>query len=41
MSVRIRFAEPAQDASRILAVYAPYIERTAITFDTVSLLKTQ
>ena len=34
MSVRIRFAEPAQDASRILAVYAPYIERTAITFET-------
>ena len=34
MSVRIRFADPERDASRILAVYAPYIERTAITFET-------
>ena len=34
MSVRIRFAEPAQDAPRILAVYAPYVERTAVTFET-------
>ena len=34
MSVRIRFADPARDASRILAVYAPYIERTAVTFET-------
>lgn len=34
MSVRIRFAEPERDAARILAVYAPYIEKTAITFET-------
>ena len=34
MSVRIRFADPERDASRILAVYAPYIGRTAITFET-------
>ena len=34
MSVRIRFAEPSQDAPRILAVYAPYVERTAVTFET-------
>ena len=34
MSVRIRFADAEKDASRILAVYAPYIERTAITFET-------
>ena len=31
--IRIRFADPAQDAARILAVYRPYIERTAITFE--------
>ena len=34
MSVRICFADPERDASRILAVYAPYIGRTAITFET-------
>ena len=34
MSVRIRFADPERDAARILAVYAPYIERTAVTFET-------
>lgn len=32
--ITIRFAEPARDAARILAVYAPYIEKTAITFET-------
>ncbi|MBR5303118.1 MAG: N-acetyltransferase [Clostridia bacterium] len=30
----IRFAEPALDAPAILALYAPYIEKTAITFET-------
>ncbi len=34
MSVRIRFAEPERDAAGILAVYAPYIEKTEITFET-------
>ena len=34
MSARIRFADPARDAARILAVYAPYIEKTAVTFET-------
>ena len=29
----IRFADPARDAGRILAVYGPYIEETAITFE--------
>ena len=33
MSVVIRFAKPLEDAPRILALYAPYIERTAITFE--------
>lgn len=32
--VAIRFADPARDAGAILAVYAPYIEKTAITFET-------
>ena len=31
--VVIRFADPARDAQRILALYAPYIEKTAITFE--------
>ena len=31
--VTIRFADPAKDAARILALYRPYIERTAITFE--------
>lgn len=31
--VVIRFADPARDAARILGVYRPYIEQTAITFD--------
>ena len=30
----IRFADPAHDAPKILAIYAPYIEKTAITFET-------
>ena len=29
----IRFADPAKDARRILEVYRPYIEKTAITFE--------
>jgi len=33
--VNIRFADPAADAEKILAIYAPYIEKTAITFETV------
>lgn len=32
--VVIRFADPARDAAAILALYAPYIEKTAITFET-------
>lgn len=32
-AVTVRFAEPERDAARILAVYRPYVERTAITFD--------
>ena len=32
-TVSIRFADPARDAARILAVYRPYIEQTAITFE--------
>lgn len=31
--VLIRFADPARDAARILGVYRPYIEKTAVTFD--------
>ena len=31
--VSIRFADPARDAGRILAVYRPFIENTAITFE--------
>ena len=34
MSARIRFADPERDAAGILAVYAPYIRETAITFET-------
>ena len=30
----IRFADPARDAADILAIYAPYIEKTAVTFET-------
>lgn len=32
--VVIRFADPARDAAAILQIYAPYIEKTAITFET-------
>ena len=32
--VVIRFADPARDAAAILDLYAPYIEKTAITFET-------
>ena len=32
--VVIRFADPVTDSAAILAVYAPYIEKTAITFET-------
>ena len=31
--VRVRLADPARDAADILAVYAPYIEKTAVTFE--------
>lgn len=34
MSARIRFADPARDAAGILAVYAPYIRETVVTFET-------
>ena len=34
MSAEIRFADPARDAAEILAVYAPYIRETAVTFET-------
>ena len=30
----MRFADPARDAAGILAVYAPYIRETAVTFET-------
>ena len=33
-NVVIRLADPARDAAAILALYAPYIEKTAITFET-------
>ena len=33
-NVAIRFADPARDAAAILSLYAPYIEKTAITFET-------
>ncbi len=32
--VSIRLADPVRDAERILRIYAPYIEKTAITFET-------
>ena len=34
MSAGIRFADPERDAAGILAVYAPYIRKTAVTFET-------
>lgn len=33
MSVRIRLADPERDAARILAVYAPYVRETAVSFE--------
>ena len=33
--VVIRLADPARDAADILALYAPYIEKTAVTFEYV------
>jgi len=33
--MKIRFADPARDAAALLEVYRPYIEKTAITFETV------
>ena len=33
-NVVIRLADPVRDAQAILDVYAPYIEKTAITFET-------
>jgi len=33
--MNIRFAEPARDAAALLAIYRPYIEKTAITFEKV------
>ena len=33
--VSVRLADPVRDAERILRIYAPYIEKTAITFETV------
>lgn len=32
--ITIRFAEPARDAAKILSIYAPYIQKTPITFET-------
>ena len=32
--IRIRFADAAQDAAALLEIYRPYIEKTAITFET-------
>ena len=32
--VTLRLADPARDAAGVLAVYAPYIEHTAVTFET-------
>lgn len=33
MKVNIRLADPKRDAAAILSVYAPYIEKTAVTFE--------
>lgn len=33
MRINIRQAEPCKDAEKLLAIYAPYIETTAITFE--------
>lgn len=32
--MKIRFADPAKDGAALLAIYRPYIEKTAITFET-------
>ena len=32
--MNVRFVRPQEDAARILALYRPYIEQTAITFET-------
>ena len=32
--MKIRFADPAKDSAALLAIYRPYIEKTAITFET-------
>jgi len=32
--MKIRFADPARDAAALLELYRPYIEKTAITFET-------
>ena len=32
--MKIRFADPARDSSALLEIYRPYIEKTAITFET-------
>lgn len=32
--IKIRFAEPARDCTALLGIYKPYIEKTAITFET-------
>ncbi len=34
MNVKIRFADAKKDAAALLHIYAPYIEKTAITFET-------
>ena len=34
MRVNIRFADAKKDAAALLHIYAPYIEKTAITFET-------
>ena len=32
---RVRLARPNEDAAAILAIYAPFIERTAVSFETI------
>ena len=32
--MKIRFADPAKDSAALLEIYRPYIEKTAITFET-------
>lgn len=33
MKIQLRFADPEKDASKVLAIYAPYILNTTITFE--------